>query len=326
MKKACYASLLAMCLLFFSCQGNESSETVQGNEYTVFITAKIGKPIPEGRYQQENEEAAANFKAGDDIGVFMDEEAVTHFTFDNSAWTTDKTLYWADKDKKHTFCAYYPYDEMEISTKEAVPMPSLGGQNGSWENLEQYDFLAATQTLSYNDNRGNVTFTGDNAFKHITSLLKINIVGEGDMASAVINEIVLQGENLITLTHYSFETGEVTMEATPENELVIAPDFQMENSDKAFYFILNGEKKVNEETLPDNPVSLAITYTCGDKQYIAKREGLVQSLLSGCIHKYKIQIKGGDVIITGGEISGWTPGNEEETIIINGEEITDTNQ
>lgn len=29
----------------------------------------------------------------------------------------------------------------------------------------------------------------------------------------------------------------------------------------------------------------------------------------------------GNVIITGGSISGWTPGNEEEDIVINGEEI-----
>lgn len=44
-------------------------------------------------------------------------------------------------------------------------------------------------------------------------------------------------------------------------------------------------------------------------------------LLSGCIHKYNIVVKDGNVIITGGSISGWTPGNEEEDIVINGEEI-----
>ena len=41
--------------------------------------------------------------------------------------------------------------------------------------------------------------------------------------------------------------------------------------------------------------------------------------MSGCIHKYNIVVKDGNVIITGGSISGWTPGNEEEDIVINGE-------
>ena len=49
--------------------------------------------------------------------------------------------------------------------------------------------------------------------------------------------------------------------------------------------------------------------------------GVNQGLLSGCIHKYNIVVKDGNVIITGGSISGWTPGNEEEDIVINGEEI-----
>ena len=43
---------------------------------------------------------------------------------------------------------------------------------------------------------------------------------------------------------------------------------------------------------------------------------LIIGLLSGCIHKYNIVVKDGNVIITGGSISGWTPGNEEEDIVI----------
>ena len=39
------------------------------------------------------------------------------------------------------------------------------------------------------------------------------------------------------------------------------------------------------------------------------------------VYKYNIVVKDGNVIITGGSISGWTPGNEEEDIVINGEEI-----
>ena len=60
-------------------------------------------------------------------------------------------------------------------------MPSLDSQNGTWENIDQYDFLVASRKLSYDTDLGNVAFSGDYSFKHVLSLLKINIKGEGDM-------------------------------------------------------------------------------------------------------------------------------------------------
>ena len=53
---------------------------------------------------------------------------------------------------------------------------------------------------------GNVAFSGDYSFKHVLSLLKINIKGEGDMAQAVIDKIRLEGYGLTTQGYYSFET------------------------------------------------------------------------------------------------------------------------
>ena len=98
----------------------------------------------------------------------------------------------------------------------------------------------------------------------------------------------------------------------------------MNNQDVSFYFILNGDENdgnINSKAVKNHSVNLTIEYIRNNKYYITRRDGLSLGLLSGCIHKYNIVVKDGNVIITGGSISGWTPGNEEEDIVINGEEI-----
>lgn len=204
-------------------------------------------------------------------------------------------------------------------------MPSLELQNGSWKNIAQYDFLVASKSLSYNESHGNVAFTGDHSFKHVSSLLKINIKAEGDMAEAVIDKVTLEGKDLINQTYYSFATGNITIDNTNPNEsFVITPNHSMDSQDVSFYFILNGTKADENggaKAVTGNPINLTIEYTSNSKNYAAQREGLSSGLFSGCIHEYNILVKGGSVIITGGSISGWTPGNEVEDIIINGEEI-----
>lgn len=148
------------------------------------------------------------------------------------------------------------------------------------------------------------------------------------MAKAVIDEITLKGGGLITQTYYSFETNSVTTDNTVAKETFsIAPNHSMEGQDVSFYFILNGTKAdENADAVTANPVNLTIKYTNNNIKYIAQRDELSSGLSSGCIHEYNIQIKGGNVIITGGSVSGWTPGNEVEDIIINGEEVTFINE
>lgn len=323
-KKALYISLLTM-IFFSACQKGEESEQ-QEKEYTVSIMARIGKSISEPRYEQDDEKATANFIKNDDIGVFMDDGNSVRWVFDNTSWTTESSIYWEDRDKTHDFCAYYPYSEAE--SKENIKMPSLDNQVGKWENIARYDFLVASKSLSYNEDHGNVAFSGEYSFKHVSSLLKMNIKGEGDMAKAVIDKIVLEGNDLVTQGYYSFKTNSVTFSGTPKETLYIAPAHLMNSQNVSFYFILNGiESDENNalRTTTDNPINLTIEYTLNSKKYIAQRDGLSPGLLSGRIHEYNILVKDGNVIITGGSISGWTPGNEVEDIIINGEETTSTN-
>lgn len=323
MKKALYVSLLAI-ILFFSCQESGESEQVQEREYTVSIMARIGKSLPNARYKQDNENVNAEFAKTDDMGVFMDDADAVCWIFDGTAWSANNSIFWKDKDNTHIFCAYYPYSNSEAENKTRIKMPSLDSQSGSWENIAKYDFLVASKTLSYAEDRGNVAFSGEHSFKHVSSLLKINIKGEGEMAKAVIDDITLEGGDLITQTYYSFETNSVTTDDTVTKETFsIAPRHSMDSQDATFYFILNGAKgdeSANTKATTVNPISLTVKYTISNKKYIAQRDGLSSGLLSGCIHEYNILIKGGNVIITGGSISGWTPGNQVEDIIIKGEE------
>lgn len=323
MKKLLYASLLTI-LCLSACQNSEEAEQLQEKEYTVSIMARIGKTASGARYLQDNENTAANFGKNDKIGVFMDDDSAVRWGFDGTSWTTEKSVFWKDKNGEHTFCAYYPYSASETESKENIKMPSLDTQDGTWENIDQYDFLVASRKLSYNTDLGNVAFSGEYAFKHILSLLKINIKGEGDMAQAVIDKIRLEGNELMTQGYYSFGTNSVTISGTAKETFQITPLHTMNNQDASFYFILNGggrDENIAPKAVTSHPVSLVIEYTRNNKQYIARREDLSTGLLSGCIHKYNIVVKDGNVIITGGSISGWTPGNEEEDIIIDGEEI-----
>jgi len=122
----------------------------------------------------------------------------------------------------------------------------------------------------------------------------------------------------------SIGTSPLTISETPKETFQITPSHTMNNQDASFYFILNGgenDGNIDPKAVKNHSVNLTIEYIRNNKYYITRRDGLSPGLLSGCIHKYNIVVKDGNVIITGGSISGWTPGNEEEDIVINGEEI-----
>ena len=234
MKRSLYVSLLTI-MYFSACQGSEELEQSQEKEYTVSIMARIGKTVSGARYLQDNENAIASFSKADDIGVFMDNDSAVRWIFDGTSWTTEKSVFWKDKNQEHTFYAYYPHSGSKAESKENIKMPSLDSQNGTWENIDQYDFLVASRKLSYDTDLGNVAFSGDYSFKHILSLLKISIKGEGDMAQAVIDKIRLEGNELMTQGHYSFETNRITISETPKETL---PDYSVTHHEQSRCFFL----------------------------------------------------------------------------------------
>ena len=85
------------------CQGSEELEQSQEKEYTVSIMARIGKTVSGARYLQDHENAIASFSKTDDIGVFMDNDSAVRWIFDGTSWTTEKSVFWKDKNQEHTF-------------------------------------------------------------------------------------------------------------------------------------------------------------------------------------------------------------------------------
>ena len=108
MKRSLYVSLLTF-MYFSACQGSEELEQSQEKEYTVSIMARIGKTVSGARYLQDHENAIASFSKTDDIGVFMDNDSAVRWIFDGTSWTTEKSVFWKDKNQEHTFYAYYPH-------------------------------------------------------------------------------------------------------------------------------------------------------------------------------------------------------------------------
>ena len=49
-----------------------------------------------------------------------------------------------------TFSAFYPYNDA-TTDRTKVCLPSLKGQDGSWENIQKYDFMVAEVTQAYGE-------------------------------------------------------------------------------------------------------------------------------------------------------------------------------
>ena len=110
---------------------------------------------------------SAIFAEGDKIGMFVDDNPVTEWTY-SLKWTSPKA-YWDDLVTESTFSAFYPYNDA-TTDRTKVCLPSLKGQDGSWENIQKYDFMVAEVTQAYGED-GTVAFTGNNSFRHISCLV-----------------------------------------------------------------------------------------------------------------------------------------------------------
>ena len=309
-------------LFFTACQ----QEDVDGNfeKFPVSIEANIGDSSgePVGRYVGDEPNGAA-FASGDAIGLMVNEGSFVKWTYDGSKWSpTGNAVYWKDKDSDHQFYAFYPYESKEGMSLMNVPMPDLSIQDGSISSLAEHDFLVTTKTQAYGSN-GVVSFTKDeNApFTHVSSLIQINIKGNGDLKNATITGISIVGEDITTLSSYSFDNGNVNLDTNPDNAsdelLAEGLNRQVNSTDQTFYFI------VNAGTVSLSDVDLTIAYASATKKYKAKLQGLganTEEFVRGKQYSYTLKISDGVLTMTGNEIKEWETGNNVGEIVINGEE------
>ena len=173
---------------------------------------------------------------------------------------------------------------------------------------------------------GVVSFTKANGapFTHVSSLIQINIKGNGDLKNATITGIAIEGDDITTLSSYSFDNGNVNLDTDSDNVsnemLAQGLNRQVNSTDQTFYFI------VNAGTVFLSDVDLTIAYASATKKYKAKLQGLganTEEFVRGKQYSYTLKISDGVLTMTGNEIKEWETGNNVGEIVINGEEQQD---
>lgn len=316
MKKSINCYILGVCLVALaSCQ--KANDEIQPEEtlLPMSIVARIGEAEPAtSRYAGTPDNA--QFTTGDQIGIFMDGSALTQWNHGSLRWEPTETVLWPDTNE-HTFKAFYPYLEDTEYSYESIPMPSLLGQEGTFESIASKDFLIASTTQSYGTD-GIVKFQGNGkTFQHVSSLVHLLLKDSLDLEGASIDRILITGSNIVASSIYSFETNKVQLKADADSDnLDVSLEHTMSgNAD--FYFVLNAKPSTSGN------VSLTIEYTKDDKEYIAELSSFSgNTFKSGRQHNFTISIQNNQMFISEAEISGWTQ-EEMQDITINSQEKQD---
>ena len=324
MRNIFITGFLGVCGLFVGCHQTDDMNLIHEDlRMSVVASIKGSDNLVASRYGGDDPNNVY-FKDGDEIGMSVNGRAFIKWTKDanGDGWSPDgNAVFWDDKTSYHSFVAFYPYDSN--ATIERIPMPDLSGQLGTMESIAEKDFLMAQKKQTYGTN-GVVEFkpfngSVDYSFKHVSSLVIVTLKGEGELASATINKISINGTDLFTPSNYVKSNGDLIVEIDDEpgkDLLELSLSHQMGSSDKTYYFI------VNSGTVSLSDVTLSISYTTNQESYIAKLNGLgtseVTTFEKGKKYSYSLKVAGGELVVSGNEIQDWGEGLSLDNIIING--------
>ena len=322
-----YLSAVCSIVLLAGCQQADEIEKFNG-KLPMSVEASIVKTMGSRYVVKDEDPNQLEFANGNAIGLAVEGGGFVKWTLNNTTWTpTGGTAYWKDKTNPYKFNAFYPF--ASVSEAGDITMPNLSGQDGTMATIAAKDFLAITKSESYATNNGVLSFTGDYSFKHVSSLVKITLKGEGDLLNTTINSITLKGDDIISSSTYKFsETGNpigMVEVATGEtgDEIGVSPEnCTITTAGKVFYFI------VNAGTITLDNVSLTIKYTSGGNNYTAILPQLgtsTQEFESGVFYTYGLKVADGVLTISGNTISGWGTGQNMGDIVINGVQDSNSN-
>lgn len=146
----------------------------------------------------------------------------------------------------------------------------------------------------------------------------------------ILNKISIRGTNIVKHYAYSFENSEaVSISDEDENEngdeegsvleVVWENDFKLTPEGVTLYFV------VNAGTVNLQDVDLSIEYSSGDQEYVATLEGMedenqseITTFISGKQYSYALKVTGGQIVVSGNEITEWDEVVNLDDIIING--------
>ena len=276
MRKRIIAGCLGVCGFLVGCHQADDMDFIHEDlKMSVVASIEGSDNLVASRYVGDTPNAVS-FVKGDAIGLSVNDGAFVEWVKneDGDGWTPNgNAVFWNDKTSDHSFIAFYPYDSN--ATIERIPMPDLSEQEGTMESIAKKDFLVAQKTQAYGTN-GVVEFKylnelDDYSFKHKSSLVIVTLKGKGELASARINKISINGTNLFTSSDYVKNNGsfKVDIDETQQTDLLeLSLSHQMDAKDKTLYFI------VNSGTVSLSAVTLSISYTTAQGGYIAKLNGL----------------------------------------------------
>ena len=332
MKNNIIIGFFCLCFLLVGChQADEMDFVNEDLRMSVVASIKGSDNLVTSRYGGDTPNSVS-FVDGDEIGMSVNGRAFVKWTKDanGDGWSPDgNAVFWDDKTSDHSFVAFYHYDSNV--TIEIIPMPDLSEQQGTMESVAEKDFLVAQKTQTYGTN-GVVEFkpfneTVDYSFKHVSSLVVVTLKGEGELASATINKISINGTNLLTPSNCVKTDGGFTVdidETKQQDLLELSLSHQLESKNKTYYFI------VNSGTVSLSAVTLSISYTTTQGNYIAKLNGLgtseVTTFEKGKKYSYSLKVAGGELVISGNEIQDWGEGLNLGDIVINGIEQGESNE
>ena len=265
-----------------------------------------------GRSRTSTENNRVSFTNGDKIGFYMPEaETSGQWTYQDQKWTTDDSYVWPDKSSTLNFCAYYPFVQAESRT--SITMPDLSKQDGTVANIGKYDFLVARCSSNYAKRKGIVSFTGEEAFQHVSSLVAITLKTGADTKQAELTEISLKAKGMVTTSTYHFaemaEDDGVTVSQSAVDELTLSGlSAEIPLAGQSYMFIVN--PLTNSETL-----DIAVKYNRGDKSFTAATQISTKEMAKGSMSKLTISIKKSGLVVEGNTVEDWTENSLGEIIV-----------
>ena len=300
--------LFGACLLFASCI-NESE--FLNEELSVKLFIEVGSnPKPVSRTVTDTD-GHVSFSIDDKVGMFIQNQTnPVLWTYNGTSWNTDNTVEWENRVDDFEFLAYYPCETTADVTRTSVPMPDLSVQTGKLGDIGSKDFLVGKCTTSYSVGNGVVSFSGDNAFKHVYSLLHINIVNDEAEQSFKMVGCSFLGEGIVTPHVYSFDSASEGMKKSGEEEkstLEIADLSSL--SESAVTVLLN---PVSLEI----PLSFTLNYTNGGEEYEYEASvNIGKEFLAGSFSKITLRLVDGKLTMTGNEVENWNVITLDEIVI-----------
>ena len=303
-----FVYLLGTTLFLSAC----SNDTLSLNEdLSIKLFIEVGSnPKPVSK-TVTNIDGSVSFSENDKVGLFIpNQETPVLWTYNGTLWNSEDKVVWENRVDDFEFLAYYPCETTAEVTRTSVPMPDLSVQTGDIDDIGSKDFLVGKCTTSYSVGNGVVSFSGDNAFKHVYSLLHINIVNEEAAQSFSMKKCSFSGVGIVTPHVYSFDSASEGMKKSGEEEkstLEIADLSSL--SESAVTVLLN---PVSLEI----PLSFTLNYTNGGEGYEYEASvNIGKEFLAGSFSKITLRLVDGKLTMTGNEVENWNVITLDEIVI-----------